>query len=291
MKCLKKLLTALVVFLLIISISCAHAAAYVFKTDKDNVSFLLCGIDEEAGNADTIIILNSSQGEKSVRLLHIPRDTMIIYGGRRTKINSVFSLSRAKGLSDSDSLAVFRRYIESFTGLPFDASFLLTTVSFVNIVDAIGGVDIISEKPIVIKRSDSTLLKLNVGNNKLSGKDALLFVRHRQSYIDADLGRINAQKLFISSFINKLESLDISSYLSLIKAVSDSVITDAGVSSLPALLQCFNLFKEQSISFFTLPGDSVCLDGVWYYKLRYDEVISLLKKLGSNTALGNGALQ
>ena len=288
MKYLKKLLKASVIFLIILAAVVSRVTETVIAAGKSDASFLVCGIDDEAGNADAIIIVKTEPDESRVRILRVPRDTLIEYDGRSARINSVFSLSKASGHSDREALSAFEDFVEAFSGISIDAAFLITSNAMVRIVESVGGVEVEIEKPIAIKRPEGDLLILTAGNNLLYGSDALLYVRHRKSYPDADLGRINAQKQFITALLKRVKTLDAYLYPSLIKAVRETVTMDVDINFLTSLLPFASSIGAENILYYTLPGDPVYINGSWYYRIRRDEAYSLLKSFGAESPLSVG---
>ena len=75
------------------------------------------------------------------------------------------------------------------------------------ITNAVGGVTI--EIPANIHYTDIERgidLHLEEGVQRLNGAQAAQFVRYRQGYPQADIGRINAQKLYAAAMLDKLMS-------------------------------------------------------------------------------------
>ena len=55
--------------------------------------------------------------------------------------------------------------------------------------------------------SQNLSIHLKAGKQTLGGKEALGFLRYRSGYVTGDLGRIDAQKLFLNAFINRLGTI------------------------------------------------------------------------------------
>ncbi len=84
------------------------------------------------------------------------------------------------------------------------------------------------------------------------------FVRYRSGYADADLGRLKAQKAFISSLIKKLMTpAMIKKAPQLIQIAFDNLKTDMKLEDAVFLGTQATKVKAENIQFFTLPGEGV----------------------------------
>ncbi len=283
MKFLNKLAILLFTFCFVLSVSVFRVAAAVMLSGDDASNFLLCGIDDAAGNTDTIILVNTDASSGRIKVLHIPRDTMVMYDAKSMKINSLFAISLSRGMSEKNSLTEFEKFLSAALNIAFDASCALKTSSFVNIVDALGGVTVFSDKEIMMEKGNGERLLLRKGENPLSGKDALYFVRHRKSYPDADLGRISAQEIFIKAFLTKIASLDAGGFSRLYKTVSENVIIDASLRSLSIIENFTKFSKCKDVSFYTLPGETAMFDHRSYYKIDRSKANYILREFSESS--------
>jgi anionic cell wall polymer biosynthesis LytR-Cps2A-Psr (LCP) family protein len=145
------------------------------------------------------------------------------------------------------------------------------------------------DAPLVIK-SANYILDLQKGSNLLSGMDALLFVRHRSSYPNADIGRINAQEMFVSALLEKINSFDLCHYYKIFDALSETLITDnARVATASLISLAFNA-RDFKMTHYILPGVSEVIDGVWYYRINSSEARVILEKLFNNSLLNKALL-
>lgn len=118
----------------------------------------------------------------------------------------------------------------------------------VDIVDALGGVDVISDyefstRAMEIPTQDGTgfyydSYYFTEGSNHLDGRAALAFSRERYSFNAGDIQRGKNQMAVIKAIINKASSPSVlSNYQSVLNAVSDAFITNMSYEDIAALVK------------------------------------------------------
>ncbi len=106
---------------------------------------------------------------------------------------------------------------------------------FMNIVDALGGVDVYSSKSFVGEVYD---VPFSVGYNHVDGEGALSFVRERHSFIDGDFQRQRNQMEMIKAIVKKVASpVILTSYTSLLSSVESSFMTDMSRTEISSLVK------------------------------------------------------
>ncbi|MGB3830133.1 MAG: LCP family protein [Ornithinimicrobium sp.] len=146
----------------------------------------------EGSRADTIMLLHlPDSGDPT--LLSLPRDSYVdIPGSGRNKINASYSIGGAPLLVNT---------VEQATDLRIDGYLEVGFDGFVDVVAAVGGVQMCLPDAVVEERSD---LDLPAGCQELEGKDALNYVRMRYSDPRGDLGRVERQREFLSAMVDKM---------------------------------------------------------------------------------------
>lgn len=138
---------------------------------------------------------------------------------------------------------------------------------FVDIVDAIGGVDVYVQNDMNYDDPYQDLhIHIKAGNQHLNGKDAEGFIRFRYGYAGADIARIDAQKIFMTAFIKKLMSIEgISKLNDLVKEVNANLNTN--VSLQDALYFATNALDLDltKVVMLTMPGTPAYINNVSYY--------------------------
>jgi LCP family protein required for cell wall assembly len=153
------------------------------------------GTGSTAGRrTDTIMIVYVPPGGKPA-LISVPRDSFVpIPGKGRNKINAAYAFGGPELLV---------RTVENNTGLRVDSYVEIGFGGFVNIIDAIEGIQMCLPK--AIKDRDSHL-NLPKGCQNLDGTTALGYVRMRKADPRGDLGRIERQREMLAAVAKKAAS-------------------------------------------------------------------------------------
>ncbi|MDD6212956.1 MAG: LCP family protein [Clostridiales bacterium] len=106
---------------------------------------------------------------------------------------------------------------------------------FVGIVDALDGVDVVSEKSFTGEVGGHSF---TAGVNHVNGEEALSFVRERHSFGEGDIQRARNQMAMIKAILNKIMSPAIlTRYTSLMDSVSYAFMTDMSQSEIATLVK------------------------------------------------------
>ena len=183
---------------------------------------LVCGKDVSSGLCDTVILACLTPGGE-INAVQIPRDTYIRADGRGMKLNALVS-----AVGEKNAVSV----LEDALGVKIDYRIVMSTSAFRAAVDAIGGVEIDVPRDMEYRDPYQDLtISLKAGRQTLDGRGAEQFVRFRSDYPDGDLGRLDAQKIFMSAFLSQCrEKLDLKSAARIIADVLPLVSTDMPVN-------------------------------------------------------------
>lgn len=272
---MKSIFKGLIVFLFVGTVSVPTLKTVVdisTEATKTEYTYLLAGLDDAASNTDVLIAFTYSSKSNASSIIQIPRDTYCQFGENQGKLNHLYASLRNQGLSKENAMKQTTDFIGESFGISFDGYIAITTGVFREAVDSIGGVVIILPEEFVYndpqgKRS----FVLPKGENIIDGRTAEIFVRHRKGYALGDLGRLDAQKIFINGLYNTVvKRIGLFDFLKCIKSVSDGVITDFSLTDfLIMVLKHSSKFKDVELSYLTMPGESVRDDdGIWYYILN-----------------------
>lgn len=193
------------------------------------------GTGTEGGNvADTIMLLYLPPTGRAA-LISIPRDSYLPIPGRsKNKINSTFAVGGPTLLA---------RTLEQNTGLRIDGYLGIGFGGFVNIIDAIGGIE---QCPTYDINDEGAHLNIKKGCQQMDGITALKYVRMRHSDPLGDLGRVQRQRGMVTAVAKKamtpMTFLNPFTYYSLnkagaaaLKAGSDTGLTDIAPAALAFL--------------------------------------------------------
>ncbi|MFB9383537.1 LCP family protein [Pseudonocardia petroleophila] len=155
--------------------------------------------DPESELTDTIMLLHTGSGPST--LVSIPRDSMVeIPGHGRHKINSAYGRGERDAAGSGPQLLT--RTVEGATGLRIDHYVQIGFTGFVNVVDAVGGVDLCVPEAITDPKA---ALDIQAGCQTLDQATALGYVRTRAT-ASSDFGRVERQRAFISALLQKVTS-------------------------------------------------------------------------------------
>ncbi len=152
-----------------------------------------------AGDSDTMLLVRLNPHENTIRVLSIPRDTMIaIPDEGLTKVSQANTqggpVLASRVISRTLSNAPIHRYIRISTG------------GLRQLVDQLGGVEVFVPEPMVYKNaSGGFAINLVSGWQNLNGKQAEDFVRFRQAN-QGDLGRVQRQQSLLLGLRDRLHS-------------------------------------------------------------------------------------
>lgn len=231
-------------------------------------NFLFVGQDRVALNTDVIMLISFNTSTNKINILQIPRDTYIrtkVYSG---KINGLYAQYYIKnGKKTPEALRSMADTLEQSLCIKIHNVGHINLNGVVAIVDALGGVDVnipVSYKYIDVDTKQTVTVP--AGLQHLDGIKAEHFIRTRSIYTQADIGRIDAQKLFVSAFIKKLKSnFTVSTIANFVDIAFKYIKTD--VSLTDAVFygkQLLDVDLEQ-INMMSMIGRATSGDGISYY--------------------------
>ncbi len=247
-------------------------------------TFLVLGIDEAASNTDVILLLHYEPASASLAVAQIPRDTYLENETGVPKVNHLYASRRAAGDGHGAALSYTAKTLSSALGLSLDGAISLNFSALSALVDDMGGLPITLGADFTYDRPDGTPAVLPAGEHCLTGEQALGFVRHRADYLEGDIGRIDAQKLFLSAFLHRAtEAMSPTRLLSYLSSPPAGMTVALYSEGAPALAAHLYLSRHSlSAVYFSLPGEAAqTAGGAWYYYLnREATAVSLATYLG-----------
>lgn len=176
--------------------------------------------DEEATNTDTIILVRIPNNGKSATAISIPRDSYVTAPGLgKTKINGVYgevkettraglvesgsSLEAAEVAGTAAGREALIRTVTDLTGVTVDHYAEVGLLGFVLIADALGGVNVCLKEPAYEELSGADF---PAGWQRLSGPQALSFVRQRHELAHGDLDRVRRQQAVMAALAHQVIS-------------------------------------------------------------------------------------
>ena len=215
----------------------SHATELDVDTDKnvnDNTFALyLSGIDirgkiTNTSRSDVNIIAIVNPDTKQILLINTPRDYYV-------------PLSISEGVGDKLTHAgiygvdVSMETLEMLYDMELDYYFRVNFTGFEKVIDALGGVEVYSEYSF---RTSESNYKINKGMNTLNGKQALAFVRERQSLPSGDNQRGKNQMALIEAIIDKAASSSIlNDFTGLMESLEGSFQTSMSSTQISSLVR------------------------------------------------------
>ena len=236
------------------------------KDRKDGVStILLVGTDEGGVRTDTLMLLTADRKNQTLSLVSIPRDTLVNGSYAVPKINSVYGANNG-GQAGIDMLLT---RVSECVGYRPDGYMLIQLEAFVELVDALGGVTF--DVPVDMYYNDPAqglFINLTAGTHTLNGEEAMGVVRFRSGYADADLGRVQVQREFLSTLIKQAVTPEgiVKSPL-LLQILMEHTDSNLTTSNFLWLAETALLADLGNIQTATLPGTARMLGDGSYYVL------------------------
>lgn len=226
------------------------------------MNILIMGNDRAAGLSDVLMLVHVDLAKNSVFILQIPRDTYAAFtDGAHRKLNTA-----VRQLGGEEKMCEF---LSASFGIPVDHYVSLDLDVLSRVVDAIGGVEV--DLPEALDYEDPAQglsIHLPAGKQILDGARAEQFVRYRSGYLRGDLGRMDAQKLFLTALFRRCrESMDLLTATQMATVLLPELKTDLTVSETVRLCETLFAVKEEAIEMLTLPGEDAVAQksGAWYY--------------------------
>ncbi len=227
------------------------------KDFNEPLTFLLMGVDSEtsglnanaAFNGDTLMLITFNPKTLTATMVSIPRDTYVpitCNNNRYAKINS----SAAYGTSCVIDT------VSSFLDVEIDYYVKINFKGVVELVDAIGGVEVDVEAPtygadeydgmMCEQNSDRLfgdhLVCIEPGLQTLNGEQALAYARNRHMYIGGDLDRVRHQQQVVEAIASKaLQFSSINDLQNILNAISNNIATNMSTNT---ILSGYNVIKN-----------------------------------------------
>ena len=190
---------------------------------KEPFTVLLTG--ENEGLADTIILVTVNPISMKVTMTSIARDSYVpitCYNGGKSKINAAHAVSEACMVET----------VEQNFGVHIDYTVEFNFASVIQVVDAVGGVDVHNDVTFVgqcwdIENDELMNLEIPEGDIHLNGQMALGYARERYAFSDGDFARQRHQQEIIEKVIQKvMATKDPNTYLKVLQAAGDNIKTN-----------------------------------------------------------------
>lgn len=277
-------------FLLVVLLILALGAAFVHflwaeqptaeigrgERKKDVSTVLVAGTDEGGYRTDTMMLVRFDRQEKTVSLVSVPRDTLVYCEYSVPKLNSAYGWSGG----GEEGMEELMSRMEEIIGFRPDGYAVVGLDTFKQLVDLMGGVKF--DVPVEMHYADpgqGLNIDLAAGEQMLDGEKAMQVVRFRSGYANADLGRVEVQRQFVSAAIDQWVSpKNLIHIPKALKLLTDGTQTDLSAGELVWLAESA-LFCRGETSMQTLPGTAAYISGGSYYVLDASGVAETVNEM------------
>lgn len=201
---------------------------------KEPFTVLVTG--ENEGLADSIILMSVNPISMKVTMTSIARDSYVPIScyGSSDKINSAHAASEE----------CMVKTVENLMGIDIDYTIEFNFASVIQVVDAVGGVDVENDTAFLGQSWNLDTDKLEVvpipygeGLVHMNGQQALGFVRERYAFADGDFARQRHQQAVIENIIQKvMQSKDPQMFLDILDAAGDNIKTNFTVDQMTGFI-------------------------------------------------------
>ena len=229
------------------------------ESHSDPINILLIGTDARPDDegpplTDTLILISLDPETGAAGMLSLPRDLWVPIPGMgvTTKINTAYRMGEF-GNYPGGGAQLIKDTISSFIGEPVPYYVSISFDGFVEIMDLIGGVEIVLPVEIHDEQYPTAdygvqTFHLDAGRQHLDGETALKYARTRN--VDSDYGRARRQQELIRAVVDKVMRADMLPTLlakapRMLYTMRSSIDTDMPMA---AQLELANYFSDNSIT-------------------------------------------
>lgn len=223
--------------------------------------------------ADTIILMHIPSHQQRGYLISLPRDLWVsIPDHGEAKLNAATAFG---------GIPLMVRTVEGYTGVRINHVMLIDFGGFVEVTDALGGVDMDIEQTITSIHGDHRTFEQ--GHQHLNGEEALDYVRQRYQFADGDFSRMRHQQEFLKALMDKAASsgtLTNPGKLNAFLQTATETLTVDEEFSLTSVAWDFRHLRSDNLRFLTSPhagtgnigGQSVVLSDDEAAAAMYDAI-------------------
>lgn len=258
-------------------------------SDENVMNILLIGEDlrdteeDNRGNTDVMMLISINKSNKTITMTSLMRDMYVYLDGYESnKLNSAYW---------HEGSELLEKTIENYFGVGIDRYVMVNFYTFIDIVDAVGGIDIdvkldeaegmkdpMDEQNKYLGNKHDTDYLTKGGMQHLNGNQALAYARLR--YVgNADFERTQRQRRVINEIISKAKSLSLFELDKLANKVFPQVNTDLTNGELASLLYNAFDFMNYDIQEVRIPADG------YYTNEVIDQMDVLMPDYAANAAI------
>jgi LCP family protein required for cell wall assembly len=218
----------------------------------DRITVVAMGLTQrttEPARTDTLLAMDINPATHHINMLSVPRDLWVNVPGS--------SLSNEK-LADAYAIGGPRLAaytLERDLGIPVDYTVAMTFHGFMNLIDAMGGVDVNVPQELndptypCLVGFDYCPIDIKPGMQHMSGATALEFVRERHAFSQQDLARVKDQQAFSDAVKRTLIAPTTwPRYGAVLHALEGNMITNVPLNDFPEMGVQFLLARKNNVN-------------------------------------------
>ncbi len=239
--------------------------------DRGRLTVLLAGSDQgfyhEGIRTDAMIVASLDLETGYTTLFGIPRSFgdvplsedvaramgISVYPGQVNWLTYIAPNYPQLAEGDRDpGMVALRGAMEGLLGIPVDYYAMVDMTGFVDLVDAIGGVELDVREPIRVRLLSPVegegfrQFEIDPGLQTLDGQEALAYARTRTGTTDYD--RMERQRCVISAAVNELDLQTlVRVFPDLVDVIREHVVTDVPLEQLPDMVMLRDMIRTDRI--------------------------------------------
>ena len=218
----------------------AYMNVLVLGTDKKG--------DFDGRHADTVLLLSLDNATGKVRIISIPRGTVLVApdGVTWERLGEKYSEVGVSGMIDA---------VRNLLGVSVHYYAVVNTQALVDFIDALGGVDVYVEMRMDYDDPELGLsIHIPQGFQRMDGDTAQKYLRYRSGEL-GDFGRVQRQQRFLKALYERILTVDTLGRLpALTKILQEQVDTSGEVWDTAHLAEGLKGLSKEEPETITLPG-------------------------------------
>lgn len=212
--------------------------------------------------SDVNMLVTVNPKTAQVLMINIPRDAYLPVSCKKnpTACEMVSGMEDKLTHTGLFGIGTTESTIEDAFGITINYYVRVNFSSLINIVDAVGGIDVEVEPGQEVETFYANGTEgVHAGTNHLDGERALAFARERHAYVDGDMQRIRNQSTVLKALLKALLSpAMVTRYPEVMKALSTAFDTNLSANEIKSLLTLeISRFPRWNFQSYALVGEPV----------------------------------
>lgn len=212
--------------------------------------------------SDVNMLVTVNPKTAQVLMVNIPRDSYLPVSCKKNQT----ACEMVSGMEDKLThtglfgIGTTESTVEDAFGITINYYVRVNFSSLINIVDAVGGIDVEVEPGLEVETFYANGTEgVHAGTNHLDGERALAFARERHAYVDGDMQRIRNQSIVLKALLKSLLSPKmVVRYPEVMKALSTAFDTNMSANEIKSLLTLeVSRFPRWNLQSYALVGEPV----------------------------------